>query len=204
MTTEDYLRHARTGELICSEQNHPLKDVPSTALILISLGNVDGKKKYIQKNTLSELVPLRYRKEKIDPRPYYSKNRTKRTLELIDNFARDFFRAFCSLTNNLSYTVKHEETIKNLEEILSRYPLNKIILVSTSQTDERYFPGARIHYKKTNEFLRSYSNERIIYFNLQEQIEPEDLLLDKFHLNEKGHKKIAKSLEKVLKAAYLS
>lgn len=187
MSSRAYLEYLRTERLICPEQQKPVSNLDDISIVLISLGNVDGKKVYKNNNLFGDLVPSRYRKEKIDPRPYYSNRVVKRFFEKLDNLGRHFFRYYAFISGNLEDTVPFKETVKNIDFILDYYKSKKIILISTSTVNGFYFPGASRNFSKINKYLHSKKNNNIEFFNIQDKIEKSYLLKDKFHLSAIGH-----------------
>ena len=63
MSTSDFLSYLQTGNKICEEQLGPVVNENDIELVVISLGNVDGKCTYSQVNFWGFFVPKRYRKE---------------------------------------------------------------------------------------------------------------------------------------------
>ncbi|MDH4568434.1 hypothetical protein E8E95_17265 [Pseudomonas sp. BN414] len=190
MSTDDYLKYLHTGIPICPEQAPPLENLEKVDLVVLSLANVDGKMSFKQRNAWSILIPRRYRLEKIDPRPYYSRRRWKRVLEKLDNFLRHYSRFAAFATGNLEVNVSPQQSKHNIEKILNRFANKKVVLISTSVTNAFYFPGAQSHYDATDNFLKGLISKRIRFFDMKTNIAPDELLDDRFHLNEKGHKRL--------------
>ena len=199
MSSRAYLEHLHTGVSICPEQRKPLSNLDDISIVVISLGNVDGKKSYARKNFLGLLVPFRYRKEKIDPRPYYSKRTWKRAFEKTDNLARHLFRHYARITGNLAENVPLEQTKENIRAILEIYKSKKIILISTSLAREFYFPGAPENFSRINNFLIEQTHHSdAVFFDLQARIDKNHLLEDRFHINHAGHEVIKKDFMELL------
>ncbi len=76
MTSSDYLDFLRTGNKVAKEQGDLYQKQTVFSHVIIALGNVDCKGTYSKNNLLAKIIPKRYRKEKLDPRPYYSKKKS--------------------------------------------------------------------------------------------------------------------------------
>lgn len=202
MSTSDYLEHRMTGRLFAEEQKEPMTNLESVRLVIVSLGNVDGKKSFSPNNFWSKLVPNRYRLEKIDPRPYYSKRRWKYVLERSENVVRHLFRHFSKITGNLKDTVPFLTTEHNFREILKTYSSKRVLLISTSTANNFHFPGAETNFSRTNDLLESISknNPNIDFLDVRTSNRSE-LLEDLFHLNHLGHLKARAKLLVFLKSA---
>lgn len=203
MSSSAYLEFLHSGTPLCPEQQPPLSDLAKVKVAVIAIGNVDGKKTFKQKNFLGLIVPPRYRKEKIDPRPYYSSRRWKRYIEKTENILRHAFRWYCHLTGNLQEYVSTKSTQENISKILERLYEKTVILISTSTTNNFYFPGAQKNYFITNKFLKEKTkNKEIVFYDMQSKINQDHLLADKFHLNSHGHDFLERDFRNLLAEIY--
>lgn len=198
MTTTQYLQYLSDGKKVCKEQGDLIKDEAITNIIY-ALGNVDCRVKFKSNNCLSFLIPRRYRKEKFDPRPYYSKRKIKKVFQHIDNLFRSFFRNFSVKTGNISLYVDFDTYIDNTHRILGTYPHAKIVLISTSTVNNKNFPHAEKMFKEADrKLLEISSTHHANFFDLKENLNSSLLMLDGFHLTQKGHLSVATKFSKFL------
>ena len=192
MTTTDYLNYLKTGKPICKEQASLIIDKTEISFVILSLGNVDTKSQYAKNNFMSRLVPKRYKKEKIDPRPYFSKSLLKKTLQKIENYIRFLFRFYSFISGNYTEATSFKKYKVNILEIMQVYSDCKIILVGVSTINDNLFFGTENRFLEVEKFLYSLENdEKISFFSYREFLNRNDLLEDQFHLNAAGHIKIA-------------
>lgn len=180
-----------------------LDEVTSNDLVIISIGNVDAKPVYMRNNIWADAVPRRYRKEKIDPRPYYSTKPSKRLFELADNVVRSLCRRFCYITGNYQRKISQEKFERNFIDILDIFSqkTKNFIIILPSKIEDGLFPGASSQFNDTRLFLNNLCKDRNLgSFDFTALVEDSDYLLDRFHLNESGHQKIVSHFSKCLKS----
>ncbi len=200
MSTQDYLDFLRTGEKVVKEQCHLYCTGTEFDCVIIALGNVDCKGVFKSKNFFSKIVPSRYRAEKLDPRPYYSKSLGSRFIQLAENSVRQIFRRYLYITGNLSAKISQESTIINLKRIMSKHESTKIILVSTSCINDILFPGSHSRFEAFNSHLMMLSKqENISYFDMRPGLGKKFLMKDEFHLNFDGHQLVRGKFEEFFK-----
>ena len=124
--------------------------------ILIFYGNVEAiiRPDLREKTIIKMLLPKRYRKIfMLDPRPFYSNVKWKKTLQYLDNIFRYIMRKLVIRING-SYRLMELDEFKSkysqfLEEVLSCS--KKIICISNVRIDEKLFPGST---NSMNEFCK--------------------------------------------------
>jgi hypothetical protein len=142
--------------------------------------------------TMLRLVPPRWKRMGwMDPRPYFSKSRSKRILQVAESAVR--WRA-----RNLLLRIGGSHTVMSLneyqialarlvDELRSRG--SRVILLGPPDVDERFFPGATKSERLYEETGRDLTVERIRLTGLLDR--RSDYLADGFHPNAAGHQKIA-------------
>lgn len=195
----DYFNH---GKKKCSEQVDSVV-INNFNTIIISLGNVDGKKIIKKNNFFANLIPNRYLGYSgyIDERPYYTSNLLKKIIEVIENKFRFFFKFFALLTKNLDFPTQSDIFKNQYIDLINIFNNKKIIIISTSSITNNLFPSSKNYFDDINIFFEHLSQNQanIHYFNLINHIEKKDLLLDKFHLTREAHNRLSTIFEAFLK-----
>jgi hypothetical protein len=178
-----------------------LENVTPADIVVISIGNVDAKPVFVKNNFFSVIVPNRYRREKIDPRPYYSNRRPKRLFERLDNWIRTIVRYYCYFTGNYKRKISQKNYEENFVKIVDMFLIrtNKIIVILPSKIENRLFPGAEQDFELLCSFLISFcESKRIKCFDFKNFVTREHFLLDQFHLNAAGHDKVTSEFSSYL------
>lgn len=200
MSTAQYLKFIETGARVSKEQHGLFTDLDKFELVIISLGNVDQKGCFENNNAFSRLVPIRYRSEKIDPRPYYSTKYIKRVIQSAENMLRTFFRHYLSFTGNLTPKVCEEDMKSNILNIMKIHDSSKILLLSPSVITDELFPGSFLRFEKLNRFLMALADSNsVFYFDMRKNLSLSHLMEDRFHLNQQGHQFVKGDFEIFLK-----
>lgn len=150
-------------------------------------------------------LPRRWRRPGwMDPRPYYSTRKARRLMERLESALR--WRVKVTLIKVLggrpwmSLEDFKQHTTELILNILNNSPKTKVVLLTPSDIEEKYFPGSVESMKRYRGILHdicenSKDSNRIFLCDTSQTLNKwSDYLEDRFHPNELGHSKIAKAL----------
>lgn len=144
-------------------------------------------------------LPKRWRKPGwMDPVPYFSRRLVKRFLQKCESAVRWriknlFISFFGSVTfmSEQEYRACLERTVQTIKEQTS----SKIILLSHSGIDERFYPGSHESLETFKRITKSLEDDRTVFINVSDKLEKwGDYFADHFHPNASGHAKIGEEL----------
>lgn len=183
-------------------------------LIIIALGSVDALMRPKPDGKIWKIVPKRYKKNGyLDPIPFYSHNFFRSCVQHIDSNFRWRLKLllmklcgkYCWVNKDI-FSMLYSETISHFRKY-------KIVAITTSYVDEKFFPGS-------NNNLYSYSEEIKAICSNQQNISVFDLYnleknfvqtggwtgffyQDHFHPNSNGYSIIAKGVSKKIHDLYM-
>ncbi|UNK18764.1 GDSL-type esterase/lipase family protein [Paenibacillus sp. N3/727] len=150
-------------------------------------------------------LPKRWRRPGwMDPRPYYSTRMLRRWPEKLESGLR--WRVKVALIKVfggkqwMSLEEFKQHTTDFVLNVLNNSVDTKIILLSPSDIEEKYFPGSPASMKQYRGVLNDicekwkFTNRIFLCDTSQSLHKWNDYLEDRFHPNELGHSKIAKAL----------
>jgi len=158
----------------------------------------------VQKKHL-KWMPKRWRRPGwMDPRPYYSSRTFRRVMEKVESGAR--WRAKVALIQMfggkpwMSLEEFRRHTTEFVHNVLNHNRNTRIILLATSDIEDKYFPGAsesiRMYRQVFHEICNNpQSANRVFVCDAARNLHKwNDYLEDRFHPNGLGHDKIARAL----------
>lgn len=153
-------------------------------------------------NQLRYLPPRWRRTGWMDPRPYFSRRRGRRLLEKIESSIR--WRV-----KNLLMRIGGHETFRDEDNYVASmleactYLIERgvtVIVLEPTSIDDRFFPGARIAQERYFDRIRRIQGP--VFLRTREALtEWDDYFLDRFHPNEKGHRKLAVLVNDMIQAS---
>lgn len=193
---------SHTGATILDSVALVSKCTPSADVALIAHGITEPIFRPNQKALL--IFPKRWRKRGwMDPRPYYSRRRTRRLLEKIESGTRWRVKVAIiklGLKHQLVEKRTYVDGVLQLGVNLQKSGTVPIVLGPPS-IDDRYFPGSAFAQK---EYRTALEAAGITVIDVASHLSRwQDYFDDHFHPNEKGHSKIARALLGEVKAAVL-
>lgn len=150
------------------------------------------------------LMPPRWRRPGwMDPRPYYSRRRWKRVAQRVESTLR--WRSKVALIRLLANErwgspQQYECDLLQMIDDLKRLGVVHVVLIGHMGHDERFFPGSAGSCDEFQVVNRSVADRTgSLYLDGAGLCRRwEDFLLDHFHPNEQGHKRIADALAVML------
>lgn len=149
-------------------------------------------------------VPARWREAGwMDPRPYYSSRRSRRWVERAESATRWRLKVALMRGWGAQRFCPPERYALELERLLARLPqASRVVVVTGANVDERYFPGSSASLRHYAELGRA-----VALRNGAEHVDVatavrrwEDYLVDHFHPNTEGHRRIAERVVAALTA----
>lgn len=168
-------------------------------LVVILYGNVDAQIRPNRKGLIFKMLPKRYRDNgMLMPRPFFSKNKLRRILHLLDDKMRFVFSYIIRNIDGVEQWVDIDSFENEYRRIIEFLKTNNIhiLLVSTVFIDENRFKGCNLEYTKYNEVIKrlakEYHEEYLdIYTPLKKKVETDGWMscycYDGFHPNAKGY-----------------
>lgn len=150
-----------------------------------------------------KFMPIRWRKAGwMDRRPYYSKSLRKRIVQRIESEIRWRTKnLLIKLSGGITWgdKIEFEENLRNILNQIISNSKTKVILMSHTSINDKYFPGSLDslnEYKNITKSVCSSFNSNQVHFCDVSNVcyKWDDYLDDHFHPNYLGHKKIAKSI----------
>lgn len=168
-------------------------------VVIIGYGNVDAMLRPSQKGKLNlyKHLPNRYKKNgMLNPRPYYSEKWYKSFFQHVDSWIRWNLNKFLLAVQGRTTWVSEDEFKENYELVIKKVMncADSIILLSTVQVSEKYFPGTNQMYIKYNNIIQDISKKypNIKYVDLFNNLSGKECFYeDMFHPSEKGYEHIA-------------
>jgi lysophospholipase L1-like esterase len=150
-------------------------------------------------------LPKRWRRPGwMDPKPYYSTRIGRRILEKMESGLR--WRVKVTLIKVfggrpwMSIEEFRFQTTELVQNILNSSTGTKLVLLTPSDIEDKYFPGSLESMKRYRGILHeiyenSKSSNRVFLCDTSQALDKwSDYLEDRFHPNELGHRKIADAL----------
>lgn len=181
-------------------------------ITLVFYGNVDAilRPNTNSKYNIYKLLPKRYKNNgMLDPRPFYSGNLISKSMQYIESNLRYRVKKVLmkiqgcySWTDIESFEMLYEKFINEISN-----DKNFIILISTVNIDESYFPGSDEQFIKYNKIIKDISERNNkLFVNLYDRLKVYDWDYiygnDHFHPNLRGYEIIGNILVNEIKQNY--
>jgi lysophospholipase L1-like esterase len=173
-------------------------------IVLIAFGQTEGMVRPTARSL--RFLPKRWRRPGwMDPRPYYSSRRWKRLGQRIESAIRWRVKvALIRLTGGTRWTSPeaYERGLSELVDYLQASDAPTIVIVSRLGQDERFFPGSEASLASYSRSARNIAEAKSTLFCDVIDVcrQWDDYLLDHFHPNRSGHRRIADHLISCLDA----